>query len=360
MKIEFKVKTFLVIVAYATLTNIAYSQTPYDDFAPSTTKKEILKLPNVSYRAINNDTLDVIRYIELDKEYLTLSYYDKYNILLKKAYLEPTTFKWWSIDPRAEKYTSLSPYNYCANNPILYIDPNGDTLAIANNQTTLSDINSLVMSGNQQYINFSGNGSFSQVSLNFGSMSQDAINALLASDVGLSLLNNLVVAGQNYLYEASEIALVRDESGNRTGVAMFMDNNGVVNASNNGLDANGKNTFLPTAGYDGQVVISSQGSWSEVNQNTGTVVAKSRSSIVFHELAENYQRTTNGINYHGSGSILGAHNIAVSQEQNWYGKSLTPGGIAPNGYSNPYNMRNHGAILNAINQLYLLHGFGLK
>jgi len=36
---------------------------------------------------------------------------------------------WLSVDPMAGKYPSLSPYAYCANNPIVFFDPNGlDTI----------------------------------------------------------------------------------------------------------------------------------------------------------------------------------------------------------------------------------------
>lgn len=352
-------KKILVAVAVATASNICFAQTPFDSFAPPKEEKPMLELPNITYRMYNVDTLSNISMVELNKKELTLVYYDKSNKVISKNTLEPTSLKWWSIDPRAEKYLNLSPYNYCANNPIMYIDPNGDTLAIANNQISVGDINSLVTSSNQQYLTFTGTGSFSQVGLNFGNMSQDDINSLIASDAGLSLLSKMVNAGENYLYEASELALVRNEAGDRTGVALFMDNNGVVNASNVGLDANGTHTFRPASGYDGHLVVSSQGSWSEVN-SYGTTVAKSRSSIVFHEIAENYERTTNGVNYHGSGFKRGAHDLAVSQERSWHGKSLTPGGIAPNGYSNPNTMKTHGMILNYINNQYLIHGFGLK
>jgi RHS repeat-associated protein len=40
-------------------------------------------------------------------------------------YYTPEVSIWLSVDPLAEEYPSLSPYNYCANNPLKYIDPNG-------------------------------------------------------------------------------------------------------------------------------------------------------------------------------------------------------------------------------------------
>jgi RHS repeat-associated protein len=38
---------------------------------------------------------------------------------------DPQIGRWNVIDPMAEKYYSITPYAYCANNPIIYIDPNG-------------------------------------------------------------------------------------------------------------------------------------------------------------------------------------------------------------------------------------------
>ena len=37
----------------------------------------------------------------------------------------PVTAHWDRMDPLCEKYYNLSPYNYCGNNPIRFIDPNG-------------------------------------------------------------------------------------------------------------------------------------------------------------------------------------------------------------------------------------------
>ena len=37
---------------------------------------------------------------------------------------------WLSVDPQAAKYPSLSPYTYCADNPVKLVDPNGEEIRI--------------------------------------------------------------------------------------------------------------------------------------------------------------------------------------------------------------------------------------
>lgn len=122
------IKEFIVAVAIATATNISFAQTPYDSFAPSSEKKEMLKLPKVTFKSFNKDTTNKVKYIELDIELLTMSYHSKNDSLIAEVQLRPTDFKWLSVDPRASKYPGWSPYNFAVNNPILYIDPNGDEI----------------------------------------------------------------------------------------------------------------------------------------------------------------------------------------------------------------------------------------
>ena len=37
---------------------------------------------------------------------------------------------WLSVDPMSDKYPSLSPYTYCADNPVGLVDPNGEEIVI--------------------------------------------------------------------------------------------------------------------------------------------------------------------------------------------------------------------------------------
>jgi len=43
---------------------------------------------------------------------------------------DPRLGRWLAVDPLVAKYPALSPYSYCANNPILFIDPDGKDIAI--------------------------------------------------------------------------------------------------------------------------------------------------------------------------------------------------------------------------------------
>ncbi len=41
---------------------------------------------------------------------------------------------WLSVDPMSDKYPSMSPYNYCANNPVILVDPDGKDCEVTVNE----------------------------------------------------------------------------------------------------------------------------------------------------------------------------------------------------------------------------------
>jgi len=205
------------------------------------------------------------------------------------------------------------------NNPIWHNDVLGDTLDIANNEASKNDINSLVKSNNQKYVTFKNN----RVNIDFSNLSTQEKSDLLKSDEGLKLINDLVTSGKKILYEALDYALLRNATGKKMTLMFTLPAN-IINASTRGKDAANGHRDLPKEGYQGQVVIHPKVEFEE-NDQTGTSVKKTRASIVFHELAENYERTHNNIDYKGT---KGAHNRAKSREARWHGKSEDPGNVS--------------------------------
>ena len=49
--------------------------------------------------------------------------YDWYNFGAR--IMDPVVGRWWVPDPLAEKFYAWSPYSYCFNNPIRFVDPTG-------------------------------------------------------------------------------------------------------------------------------------------------------------------------------------------------------------------------------------------
>jgi len=72
-------------------------------------------------------------------------------------YLDPMGAMWLSVDPMWEKYAGMSPYNYCAGNPVKMVDPDGreNTVFLVDLQTEKKlDVQKLIESVNQALGNF--------------------------------------------------------------------------------------------------------------------------------------------------------------------------------------------------------------
>ena len=113
-------RSLLHIILFTIWASLCFAQTPYDSFAPEATR------PMLELEESTNTTSDsILCAIVADVQSQMLLLVDVSTAKIVAA--TPTTDdirKWLSVDPLVDKYPGISPYAYCAWNPIKYIDPN--------------------------------------------------------------------------------------------------------------------------------------------------------------------------------------------------------------------------------------------
>jgi hypothetical protein len=84
------------------------------------------------------------------------------------------------VDPQTERYNSISPYAYCANNPILFIDPNGEEIWIYYDDEDGKEQKLQYTQG----MNYEGDNSFVSTAVS-------ALNQMNSTDIGSEVLGAL-------------------------------------------------------------------------------------------------------------------------------------------------------------------------
>ena len=80
---------------------------------------------------------------------------DRYQHFGARAY-DPVSCIFMQVDPMAEKYYGMTPYGYCAGNPVMFMDPQGDTLIA--DQSAQLNIKHTLSAREARYVRFDESG----------------------------------------------------------------------------------------------------------------------------------------------------------------------------------------------------------
>lgn len=122
-------KKMLILLATLSVSQLTYAQNPFEQFGY---KGKILTATNGRFNEFHDlDSVVQIGSILLDVSKNIIVGYaptDTINYMPNPTVIS----RWLSPDPLSDKYYTLSPYNFVANNPIKFIDPDGRRIVFAN------------------------------------------------------------------------------------------------------------------------------------------------------------------------------------------------------------------------------------
>ena len=86
---------------------------------------------------------------------------ERYQHFGARAY-DPVSCIFMQVDPMAEKYYGMTPYGYCAGNPVGVCDPQGDTIVVLFTSGLIGHMALLAQNEQGQYVLYSKNGNKTQ------------------------------------------------------------------------------------------------------------------------------------------------------------------------------------------------------
>ncbi|SEW16931.1 RHS repeat-associated core domain-containing protein [Prevotella aff. ruminicola Tc2-24] len=105
---------------------------------------------------------------------------------------DPVLARWDRIDPLCEKYYGVSPYAYCANNPVRFIDPDGRTIEA--DSLSQTNIINTVTPEEADYIQFDEK----------GMINVDLLNKCNSTSENFLSIKQLAISQNNYVFKVAD------------------------------------------------------------------------------------------------------------------------------------------------------------
>lgn len=254
---------------------------------------------------------------------------------------DPRLGRWFAVDPQAGSFAGLSPYNFTANSPLMFVDPDGEKLILGGQvKDATNDIKNMVPAEFSGKIKVNSKGEV-RIKLTKAQIKIiEAGNPDGKIDLAVVLIYNLTTSDKKYEYNVSDKKSFSMVVGvdmktetpireDKIDVDVFEGgaDHGIENLSKTpyeeGTDGSWDRKALTDA--DGQLTMApTLDAWEPVKPGvdlsseaakTGIEwQPKSRTSVVFHELSEMFYRTEGGEDGKGMGRDP-AHAKAIEDEK---------------------------------------------
>jgi len=213
-----------------------------------------------------------------DKQFIEMHGLDEYDSQARNYY--PAIGRTLTIDPLAEKYYSISPYAWCANNPVKYIDPDGRDLFDVTGRFVPGGNNSNTI------LVHTNNGDIPFSSLSMNSMSNRRIAANIAGyyakQIGIQGLGSIGVANDKKYNSSEAQAFI-------TGKDIFLNARGGLNSL-----LNDKHNMKSTLFHEKIHKVLGHGESDITNLTHAEVYINQMKDITFLETTEDFQKETIG------------------------------------------------------------------